>query len=153
MQCAQCRREIDNNSKYCPFCGGKAEIRQINERDGNTDKKNADGNEKSVGLMSITSYEWLINILVVLSAVVGGGIGILFDTASGSPGIWTIIMGTIGALAGFLCVLPMKIMAAIAHNVYISTDSILAIKRQLEEMGEKGAHTEEEAHIEEEIER
>lgn len=145
MQCAQCRREIDDNSKYCPFCGGKAEpkIAQINERGENADKKNDAVNEKSVGLASIMSYEWMINILVILSAITGGGIGALFDMASGGTGLWMIIMGVIGALVGFICVLPMKILAAIAHNVYISTDSILAIKRRLEEMGEKEVHTEE----------
>lgn len=144
MQCAQCRREIDDNSKYCPFCGGKAEpkITQINERGENADKKNDAVNEKSVGLVSIMSYEWIINTLVILSAIAGGGIGALFDMASGGTGLWMIIMGVIGVLVGFICVLPMKIMAAIAHNVYISTDAILAIKRRLEEMGEKEVHTE-----------
>ena len=146
MQCTQCRREIDDNSKYCPFCGGKAvhETRQIEERTEGVGKNNAFQNEKSVGMISIMSYEWIINMYVIFTALIGGGIGALFDMTSDGIGLWMIGCGVIGAIVGFLCVLPMKIIAAIAHNVYISTDSILTIKRQLDEMGKKEIHTEEE---------
>lgn len=168
MQCTECRREIDENSKYCPFCGGKVEreIRQADERteslgnpesSGNLDKNNHAPNEKSVGLISIMSYEWIINILVILSALVGGGLGAIVDMTSDGTGLWMVIFGVIGALVGFLCVLPMKIMAAIAHNVYISTDSVLTIKRQLAEMEKAGMYTAEicteETYTEEETRR
>lgn len=165
MQCTECRREIDESSKYCPFCGGKVE-REIRQADGgaggpgspgNPDKNNHAPNEKSIGLISIMSYEWIMNILVVISAVIGGGIGAIFDMTSGGTGLWMVILGVIGALVGFLCVLPMKIMAAIAHNVYISTDSILTIKRQLAEMEKAGMYTAEicteETYTEEETRR
>lgn len=69
MQCTQCKKELENNSKYCPYCGTKVERTMIAESLGKVSNVR-DDSKKAVGLASIKTYEGIIDIIVVLSTFV-----------------------------------------------------------------------------------
>ncbi|MBP5343438.1 zinc-ribbon domain-containing protein [bacterium] len=80
MFCSNCGKEIDDNSKYCPYCGA------INEFDGTTSTKTVVEENNDKRYERFRDYENAeyfnetptIGILALVFSILGGYLGLIF---------------------------------------------------------------------------
>lgn len=132
MYCAICGKENADGDNYCRYCGGALRGGAKAEETKQREPLHEAASQMQRGEKSswITGYDEVMNLIVLVYVIIGGGIGYIL---SGHSGGYMIVGAAIGAIMGAVKVAVNKLLISIAKNLYIITNNTVVLESYLKE--------------------
>lgn len=130
MYCANCGAQFDDDGKFCPVCGMKAEVEYVPETTVTYVTPAVPKNvyyEGSSGTAWTSFASGMCYLAWILFTILGGVLGAM----TYNPGLLLIGL-VIGFLIGFIAICMPMILLSISKNIATTTDNTVEILKRLD---------------------